>query len=87
MQLHHALIECHLIYAIPVWGSTCQTYFNKLIFCQNKAVKIIAEAKWNDFTSPLYSELGVLELAKIYQLEVAKIMHRIDTKKTSSFFS
>ena len=28
-----------------------------------------------------YSQLGVLKLAKIYQLEVAKIMHRIDTKK------
>ena len=30
---------------------------------------------------PLHSELGVLKLAKIYQLEVAKIMHRIDKKK------
>ena len=81
MQLYHALIDCHLTYAIPVWGSTFHSYFDKLIAYQNKAVKIIAKAKWNDSPSPLYNKLGILKLDKIYQLEVAKIMHRIDPKK------
>ena len=81
MQLYRALIDCHLIYAIPVWGSTFHIYFEKLIAYQNKTVKAIAKAKWNDSPSPLYNELGLLKLAKIYQLEVAKIMHHIDTKK------
>ena len=72
-QLYHVLIECHLINAIPVWGSTFYTYFDKLIAYQNKAVKTIAKAKWNDSSSPLYNELGVLKLAKIYQLEVSKL--------------
>ena len=81
LQLYHALIYYHLIYAIPVWGSTFHTYFDKLIAYLNKAVKTIAKAKWNDSPSPRYNELGILKLAKIYQLEVAKIMHRIDTKK------
>ena len=79
LQFYHALIDCHLIYAIPAWGSTFHTYFDKLIAYQNKAVKTIAKAKWNDSSSPLYSKLGILKLAKICQLEVAKIMHRIDT--------
>ena len=35
LQLYHASIECHLIYAIPVWGSTFQTYFDKLTTCTN----------------------------------------------------
>ena len=87
MQLYHASIDCHLIYAIPAWGSTFHTYFDKLIAYQNKPVKTIAKAKWNDSSSPLYNELGILKLAKTYQLEVAEIMHRIDTKKTSSFVS
>ena len=71
LQLYHALIECHLIYAIPVWGSTSQTYSGKLISYQNKAVKTVAKAKWNDSPSPLYNELRVLKPAKIHQLEVA----------------
>ena len=43
LQLYHALIDCHLIYAIPVWGSTFHTYFDKYIANQNKAVKTIAK--------------------------------------------
>ena len=81
LQLYHALIDCHLIYAITAWGSTFHTYFDKLIAYQNKAMKTIAKAKWNDSPSPLCNQLGMLKLAKIYQLEVAKVMHRIDTKK------
>ena len=81
LQLYHALIECHIIYAIPVWSSTFQTYFDKLITYQNKSVKTIRKDKWNDSPSPLYNKLGILKLAKIYQLEVAKIMHGTDTNK------
>ena len=40
LQLYHALIDCHLIYAIPAWGSTFHTYCDKLIAYQNKAVKL-----------------------------------------------
>ena len=88
LQLYHAVIKHHLRQVISVWGSTFQTYFDELISYQNKALKtIIAKAKWNNSPSPLYSKLGGLKLAKTYQLEVAKIMNRIDTKKPSSFFS
>ena len=48
---------------------------------QNRAVKTLAKAKWNDSPSPMYNGLGVFKLAKIYQHEVAKIVHRIDAKK------
>ena len=51
---------------------------------QNRAVKTLAKAKWNDSPSPTYNELGVFKLAKIYQHEVAKIVHRIDVKKHPS---
>ena len=82
LQLYHALIltECHLIYAILVCGSTFQIYIDQLFIYQNKAVKTIDKAKWNDSPSPLYNELGMLKLAKIYELEVTKIMLSIDAK-------
>ena len=57
------------------------SYFDKLIAYQNKSVKTIAKATWNDFVSPLYNKLGILKLAKIHQLEVAKVMHCINAKK------
>jgi len=48
MQLYHALIYHHILYALPVWGSTYKTYLNKVAALQNKAAKIITGAKWND---------------------------------------
>ena len=45
-------------------------------------VKVFTKANWNDLPRPLYNcNLGVLKLAKIYQLEVAKIMFSVNTKK------
>ena len=86
MQLYHAVIKYYLRQVISVWSSTFQTYFDELISYQNKALKtIIAKAKWNNSPSSLYSKLDGLKLAKTYQLEVAKIMNRIDTKKPSFF--
>ena len=81
LQFYHSLIECHLIYAIPVWLSTFQTYFNKSISYQNKDIKIISQAKWNDSLSPLSVNVGEVQLVRIYQREVAEIIHRIDTIK------
>ena len=84
MQIYQVIIECHLIYAISAWGSTFQTYSDKLISYQSKAVKTIAKATWNDSPSSLYlvySELDVLKVATSYELEDAKITQHIDTKK------
>ena len=83
MQLIYDLFECLLNHVIPVWGSTSQTYLDKLISYQNEAVKIITKAIWNDSLSYLLSDVSVLKLAKIYQLKVAKIMHCIDQQKYS----
>ena len=40
-----ALIYPHLLYAIPIWGSTYNTYLHKIVALQNKAVKLISRVK------------------------------------------
>ena len=40
LQLYHALIYPHLLYAIPIWGSTYKSYLHKISMLQNKVVRI-----------------------------------------------
>ena len=40
LQLYHALIYPHLLYAIPICGSTYKSYLHKISILQNKAFGI-----------------------------------------------
>jgi len=44
LQLYHALVFPHLLYAIPVWGSTYKTKLCKILSLHNKTAKIISGA-------------------------------------------
>ena len=45
LQLSHALIYPHLLYAIPIWDSTptYKFYPHKISIFQNNAVKIVTQ--------------------------------------------
>ena len=58
----NVLIYLHLLYAIPVWGSTNKSYLHNISILQNKAVKFVTQAKWNSSTNPSYTNLKVLKL-------------------------
>ena len=62
LQLYHILIYLHLLYAIPIWGSTYKSYLHKISFLQNKVVKIVTQTKWNSSANPSYTNLKVLKL-------------------------
>ena len=40
LQLYHALIYAHRLYAIPIWGSTYKSYLHKISILRNKVVRI-----------------------------------------------
>ena len=52
LQLYHALIHPHLLYAIPMWGSAYKSYLHKISILQNKAFKIVIQTKWNSIANP-----------------------------------
>jgi len=91
LQLYHALIHSHILYALPVWSLTYKTYLNKVAALQNKAAKIITGANWNDKSLSSYNSLKMLKLNELYKLETAKIMHYIYTHEQpynlSQYFS
>jgi len=72
--LYYTLIHSHLTYGLLLWGSTYKTFLHKLEVLQNKAIRSITNSKYNESTEPVYKQLGILPLPKLYQLEAAKFM-------------
>ena len=75
-SLYSAIVYPYLTYGIPIWGSTYNTHKNKLFIVQKLIIRIIAGAKYNDHTNPLFHKLHLLKLDDLYQVEVAKIIYK-----------
>ena len=44
---------------------------------QNKAIRAVGGAEWNESSSPLYYKFKVLKFHDIYKYELAKFMHHV----------
>ena len=62
-------------YGITLWGTTYKSLYNKIVIMQKKAIMIIAGAKYNEHTEPLFKELKVLKLDDLLELKLAKDMY------------
>ena len=74
--LYYALVHPHLIYGIPIRGSTFETYFFKLQILQNKAIRIITNADWCATMTSKFRNLKILKIADLYTFDIAKLMHQ-----------
>jgi len=79
--LYYAFIYSHLTFGVLIWGATPKTYLQKLQWIQNKAVRLLAGANWQDHTPPIYTQLNILNLDKLANYTTAKFMHRYYLKK------
>ena len=65
LKFYHAILHSYLPYALPVWGSTCKIYLQKLVSLQNKALKFIAGSQLNDSLGSIYQELEISSFHKL----------------------
>ena len=52
------------------------SYLNKMQRLQNKAIRVIAKAKFRDSVTPLYYKLTILKISELREFEIAKLMHQ-----------
>ena len=76
LLLYHALVQPHILYALPLWGSSFPSYLNKMQRLQNKAIRVSAKAKFRDSITPLYYKLKILKISELREYEMAKLMHQ-----------
>ena len=89
--IYFSLVHPHLLYGLPISGSTFPTYLQKLLRLQNKAVRIISNCNSKTSTTPLFYQYKILKIQDLYYLEIAKIMHQYSNKHLpicfTSFFT
>ena len=78
--IYYSIVHSHLSYSIIVWGSTYKSYLGKLTSLQNKTIRVVGRAEWNESSSPLHYKFKVLKLHDMFKQEVSKFMHHVENK-------
>ena len=78
--VYYSLVHTHLSYGIIILGSTYKSHLEKLSSLQNKAIRAVGGAEWNESSSSLYYKFKVLNFYDIYKYELAKFMHHLQNK-------
>ena len=76
LLLYYALVHPHLVYRLPIWGCTFETYLSKLQTLQNKAIRIITNSDLRTPITPKYRNLKILKITELYTFKIAKLMHQ-----------
>ena len=79
-NLYYALIYSHLVYAIQVWGSACDTHLKKITVLQKRAVRLMVYEDFSDVTgslassAPIFAKLEILKLNDIFIFQIARFI-------------
>ena len=78
MSLYFSLVHSSLNYGACVWGNADEIHLNKIRVLQKKVVRTIANAEYNDHSTPLFKELKILKFNDILQMQLACLMFDYD---------
>ena len=82
-SVYYSLIHSHLSYCINTWGSALSCNLKPLKILQKHIIRLIAKSEYRARSSPLFSQLQILQLEDIYTIEVAKHMYKFSTNQRS----
>ena len=77
LTLYHTLIEPYFSYCNIIWGTHCSKHLDQLYRKQEKAVSIIANAKWNAHTYLLFRDFQLLSIFNLNKLQTCCFMYNI----------
>ena len=82
--LYNALIECHLIYGIEVWGNS--PFTKSTFILQKRAVRTITRSGCRAFTEPLFKRQNLLKIHDLFKLRACVFAYSyVNTLLPSSF--
>ena len=87
LLLYYFFIHPHLLFGLPICGSSCPTYLAKLQQLQNKAIPIISNSFVKTPITPQFYKLSVLKIHQLYEFEIVKLMHQQSRNMLSSTFN
>jgi hypothetical protein len=86
MNLHYTLVYPYLTYCNLVWALTYESRLHKLVILQKKAVRLIAGIRKREHTGPSFSELHLLRIDQIKDLQICEFFFRLEHGLIPSVF-
>ena len=78
IQVYYTIIYPHLNYGIMCLGTSTQNNMKRSQILQNKILRTITFSNLYDHISPLYKQLKILNIEKIFVFKILKFMYRIN---------
>jgi len=76
--VYYNLVYSHLRYAITSWGSSSFPTLNTLNTIHNKLLRIMTFSKFNSNVCKLYKDTQILNIDRIFKLEISKLLYIIN---------
>lgn len=73
---YFSLIESHIRYGIPFWGSCSQQLLSSVFILQKRALRYMCKSKPRDHCKPLFVTHKILTLSCIFILETVCLVHK-----------
>jgi hypothetical protein len=86
LTLYHAFLYPYFTFCVTVWGNTYPTHLATLVKCQKRAIRIICGARKYDHTSPLFENLKILNMQKLYEYHVVIFLYKYHHQKLPAIF-
>ena len=80
LNLYHALIAPYLNYGICAWGNCPQTYLNKILVLQKRALCLIYFSKPRDHVILFFTESNCLPLQSLFFQQLRYLMYDVHAK-------
>lgn len=74
--LYFAFVHSHLNYCISSWGGSYNVHVSPLEKIQKQVMRIITFSNWQSPSSPLFTQLNILPLSKLYEYSLATMLFR-----------
>ena len=84
--IYFSLVYSHLQCVIGAWGSATKNSLHRLNTNHNRIIKTISWSSFRCHVTPRYSQLNLLKLDDIYQLEIANLMHNFHRNRMPNTF-
>lgn len=82
LTLYNSLFLTYLNYGILCWKSK----LNEVVKLQKKAIRILAAAKYNSHTEPLFKKLKLLIVSDIASLKELKFLYKLQNNQLPAYF-
>ena len=75
VSLYYAIFSSHLSYGSQIWSQNSNSYLDKIISLQKRALRTLKFAEFNAHSDPLFKDLKVLKLLDNVKLQNVLFVH------------